>query len=97
MNKTTGTIIELTVRNHPGVMAHITGLFSRRSFNMEAILCGPIGATKSRMYILVKRNGRLKQIIKQLQKLYDVLSVSLREDSDRILFNRFYGFIKDGE
>ena len=32
-------ILELTVRNHPGVMTHVCGLFARRAFNVEGILC----------------------------------------------------------
>ena len=35
-------ILELTVRNHPGVMTHVCGLFARRAFNVEGILCLPI-------------------------------------------------------
>ena len=35
------TVLELRVRNHPGAMSHITGLFARRAFNLEAILCVP--------------------------------------------------------
>lgn len=36
-------LIELLVRNHPGVMSHITGLFARRAFNLEGILCSQTG------------------------------------------------------
>jgi len=67
------SIIELKVRNHPGVMSHITGLFARRAFNLEGILCGPIGdGSKSRMYLLVNEDNRLKQVMMNLEKLYDV-------------------------
>ena len=38
-------ILELTVRNHPGVMTHVCGLFARRAFNVEGILCLPIQDT----------------------------------------------------
>ena len=48
------TIIELRVRNHPGVMSKITGLFARRNFNLEGILCRPEGdAGQSRMILFV--------------------------------------------
>jgi acetolactate synthase-1/3 small subunit len=86
-------VIELTVRNHPGVMSHITGLFARRSFNLEGILCGPVeDGSKSRMYLLVYEGIRLEQVMKQLEKLQDVLSLSLRDDYDRTLFNRLHEF-----
>ena len=38
-----GAILRLLVRNHPGVMSHVCGLFARRAFNVEGILCLPIG------------------------------------------------------
>ncbi|MBW2331111.1 MAG: ACT domain-containing protein [Deltaproteobacteria bacterium] len=87
------SIIELKVRNHPGVMSHITGLFARRAFNLEGILCGPIGdGSKSRMYLLVNEDNRLKQVMMNLEKLYDVFEVSLRQDLDHTLFNRLHEF-----
>ncbi|RPJ07431.1 MAG: acetolactate synthase small subunit [Spirochaetaceae bacterium] len=83
------TIVELVVNNHAGVMSHVTGLFSRRSFNMEAILCAPVGdGETSRMYLLVNRDERLPQITKQLEKLYDVQSVRVRDDADHTVFAR---------
>ncbi len=94
MNSITNTIIELIVNNHPGVMSHITGLFARRAFNLEGILCGEIeDGSKSRMYLLVKDDDRLEQIIKQIEKLYDVLEVTVREDYDHTIFNRLHEII----
>jgi acetolactate synthase-1/3 small subunit len=72
-----GAVLRLLVRNHPGVMSHICGLFSRRSFNLEGIICVPIGeGTRSEMLLLVKDDARLGQVILQLQKLEDVIEVS---------------------
>ncbi|MDY7000546.1 MAG: ACT domain-containing protein [Thermodesulfobacteriota bacterium] len=83
------TVIELKVRNHPGVMSHITGLFARRAFNLEGILCGPVGdGTKSRMYLLVDNNNRLNQVMANLKNLYDVQEVLLRQDVGEKAFNR---------
>lgn len=80
-------LIELLVRNHAGVMSHITGLFARRAFNLEGILCTQIGdGSTSKMYLLVKNDSSLDQIIKQLKKLYDVIEVSLHEDYDKSVF-----------
>ena len=88
-------VIELTVNNHAGVMSHITGLFSRRAFNIDGILCGPIGdGEQSRMYLLVDEDERLPQVIKQLEKLHDVFSVEERADYDRSLFNRLHEFVE---
>ncbi|GAB6049411.1 acetolactate synthase small subunit [Hydrogenophilus islandicus] len=69
-------VLELEVNNHPGVMSHIVGLFARRAFNVEGILCMPLpDGTVSRIWLLVFADQRLEQLIKQLEKLVDVRSV----------------------
>ena len=74
-------VIELRVRNHPGTMSHITGLFARRAFNLEAIVCVPVGdASESRVLLLVADEPRLEQVERQLEKLHDVLSLKHRPD-----------------
>lgn len=81
------TVIELIVNNHPGVMSHITGLFSRRGYNLEGILCGAIGeGATSVMYLLVKRNEQYQQVIHQLEKLFDVLEVKEHPEYDPAIF-----------
>ena len=70
------TVLELTVNNHPGVMSHVCGLFARRAYNVEGILCMPIGdGTCSRIWLLVNEDARLDQMIKQTGKLHDVRTV----------------------
>lgn len=88
-------LIELVVRNHSGVMSHITGLFARRAFNLEGILCAQIGdGSTSKMFLLVKNDFVLEQIIKQLEKLYDVLEVSLHQDYDQSIFKNLDKVLK---
>lgn len=61
-------ILELTVRNHPGVMTHVCGLFARRAFNVEGILCLPIqNSNHSRIWLLVNDDQRLGQMISQIE------------------------------
>ena len=82
-------VLELRVRNHPGTMSHITGLFARRGFNLEAIVCVPLGdGRESGMLLLVADEARLEQIERQLGKLYDVLTVRHRPDLTRQFFAR---------
>jgi len=82
-------VLELWVRNHPGAMSHITGLFARRAFNLEAILCVPeSGGATSRMLLLVAGEPRLDQVGRQLEKLHDVLAVRHRIDLDAAFFGR---------
>lgn len=82
-------VIKLIVKNHPGVMSHITGLFARRAFNLEGILCSQIGSSEnSCMYLLVNNDERLDQIIKQVQKLYDVIEVSVCKTCKSSIFSQ---------
>lgn len=77
----TSTVIELRVRNHPGTMSHITGLFARRAFNLDAILCVPTADhSTSRVLLLVPNEPRLVQLERQLARLYDVLELRHRSD-----------------
>ncbi len=80
--------LELTVNNHPGVMSQICGLFARRQYNVEAIVCMAIARGEhSRVWLLVDEEQRLDQIIKQISKLKDVLDVRQRE-ADHPVFVR---------
>ena len=88
------TVLELTVSNHPGVMSHVCGLFSRRAFNVEGILCMPVGdGAESRIWLLVNEDARLEQMIKQLMKLEDVLDVQ-RHGADHDAFLRLEDFFR---
>ena len=87
-------VLELTVNNHPGVMSHICGLFARRAYNVEGILCMPIGSgAHSRIWLLLKAGHRLEQMLKQVQKLEDVLSVR-RHGADHTVFERLEEFFQ---
>lgn len=88
-------VIELLVNNHAGVMSHINGLFARRAFNLEGILCGKIGdGSMSKMYLLVNNDDFLVQIVKQLSKLYDVKEVKVHHEFDISVFNDFETLLK---
>ncbi|HHM2313365.1 MULTISPECIES: acetolactate synthase small subunit [Klebsiella] len=87
-------ILQLTVRNHPGVMTHVCGLFARRAFNVEGILCLPIqDSNQSRIWLLVKDDQRLGQMISQIEKLEDVEKV-VRNQSDPSMFSKIAVFFE---
>lgn len=89
------TVLELTVNNHPGVMSHVCGLFSRRAFNVEGILCMPIGTgVRSRIWLLVNEDERLEQMIRQMLKLEDVADVS-RHSAGHEIFQRLEDFFQE--
>ncbi|NJD25366.1 MAG: acetolactate synthase small subunit [Betaproteobacteria bacterium] len=79
-------VLEIDVNNHPGVMSHIVGLFARRACNVEGILCLPVGdGRQSRIWLLVNEDGRLAQMIRQVDKLEDVLAIR-RHAGDHAVF-----------
>lgn len=92
------SIIMLNCNNNPGVLSHITGLFTRRGFNLEAVMCGRLANEgKSRIYLLVKNDDRLEQVIKQLEKLYDVTNVAVCQDCDVSVFDNVHKIIGDSQ
>ena len=90
----TRTVLELDVNNHAGVMSHIVGLFSRRAYNVEGILCMPVGSGKtSRIWLTVNEDARLEQMIRQIEKLEDVLKVN-RHGAAHEVFDRVGEFFR---
>ena len=88
------TVLELQVKNHAGVMSHVVGLFSRRAYNVEGILCMPVGdGSHSRIWLLVKEDERLDQMIRQVEKLEDVLNVR-RHGAEHEVFERLEEFFR---
>jgi acetolactate synthase I/III small subunit len=80
MAESTGThthTLSVLVENKPGVLARISGLISRRGFNIESLTVGPTEhAEMSRMTLVVDVHDEvLEQITKQLNKLIEVLKI----------------------
>ncbi|MBM3254169.1 MAG: acetolactate synthase small subunit [Candidatus Omnitrophica bacterium] len=70
--------ISVLVENKPGVLARISGLFSARGFNIDSLAVGETeDPDVSRMTIVAdaKDERILEQIIKQLRRLIDTISV----------------------
>ncbi|MGH3326872.1 MAG: acetolactate synthase small subunit [Streptomycetales bacterium] len=69
--------LSVLVENKPGVLARISGLFSRRGFNIHSLAVGPTEhADISRMTIVVNvEEHPLEQVTKQLNKLVNVLKI----------------------
>ena len=86
------TVLELDVNNHAGVMSHVVGMFSRRAYNVEGILCMPVGnGDTSRIWLMVNEDARLEQMVKQIEKLEDVLAVR-RHGAEHEVFERLEEF-----
>jgi acetolactate synthase-1/3 small subunit len=86
--------LRLLVRNHAGVMSHICGLFARRAFNLEGIVCAPVGdRSRSAMLLAVIDNERVDQLVQQLRKLEDVIEVARADDGD-VAFEAASGWLR---
>jgi acetolactate synthase-1/3 small subunit len=70
-------VVSALVENRAGTLSRVSGLFSRRGFNIDSLTVGETeDASISRMTIAVTGDdAALEQIIKQLGKLVDVLAV----------------------
>ncbi|MFC1607259.1 acetolactate synthase small subunit [Candidatus Latescibacterota bacterium] len=71
-------IISVTVENKFGVLARVSGLFSSRGYNIDSLTVGEThDPDVSRINIVVRGDDSiLDQVIKQLNKLVDVIQVT---------------------
>jgi acetolactate synthase-1/3 small subunit len=69
--------LSVLVENKPGVLARVSGLFSRRGFNIDSLAVGETeNAEVSRITIVVNAaSSPLEQVTKQLNKLVNVLKI----------------------
>lgn len=69
--------ISVLVENHFGVLTRVAGLFSQRGFNIDSLAVGETeDPTVSRMTIIAQGDESvLEQIMKQLNKLIDIIKV----------------------
>lgn len=87
-------VLSVLVENQSGVLSRISGLFSRRGYNIHSLSVGETeDPSISRMTIVVDANEQiLEQIKKQLNKLIDVIKVL--ELSDDVAVYRELALIK---
>ena len=71
------TVISALVKHEPGVLSDVSGLFSRRQFNIESLTVGPTeDEERARITVVVEEpDPGIDQIKKQLRKLVPVISV----------------------
>ncbi|THE63286.1 acetolactate synthase small subunit [Salinadaptatus halalkaliphilus] len=71
------TVISALVEHEPGVLSDVSGLFSRRQFNIESLTVGPTDdAELARITLVVEETDPgIDQVKKQLRKLVPVISV----------------------
>ncbi len=77
-------VLSVLVENKPGVLARIALMFARRGYNIHSLAVGPTEDERvSRLTVVVGTEAvQLEQIIKQLNKLVNVLKITeLGEDA----------------
>ncbi|MDD1720359.1 MAG: acetolactate synthase small subunit [Methanoregulaceae archaeon] len=78
--------LSVIVENRAGVLSRVTGLFSRRGFNIESLAVGTSEEPgMSRITIVcIGDDAQIEQVMKQLNKLIDVIKVSDITDNERV-------------
>ena len=79
-------ILSVTVQNNAGVLARVSSLFGRRGYNIDSLTVSATNDPRvSRMSIIVQGDEViLEQIIKQLDKLEEVMRVDHIEEHDSV-------------
>lgn len=70
-------VMSVTVRDQPGVLMRIAGLFARRGYNIESLSVAQSetpGISRT-TFVVAGEDSTLEQVEKQLQKLIDVIKV----------------------
>ena len=70
-------VLSVKVNNTAGVLSHVTGLFTRRSYNIDSLCVGATNDPKYSVITLVidEDVSMIDQITKQLLKLMDVIDI----------------------
>ncbi len=78
--------LSVLVENNPGVLARVSVLFARRSFNIDHLVVGPTEDPKvSRMTIVVNvGEEQLHRVTSQLDKLIEVIHIEELDDAAAI-------------
>jgi acetolactate synthase-1/3 small subunit len=86
--------LAVLVENHPGVLSKVSGLFSRRGFNIDSLAVGTTERPDiSRMTIVVDGDDYIiEQVTKQLNKLVNVIKITDVNPIDSV--NRELALIK---
>ncbi len=78
--------LSVIVENKAGVLSRVTGLFSRRGFNIESLAVGTTDEPNSSRITIVciGDDAQIEQVMKQLNKLIDVIKVTDLTGNERV-------------
>ena len=78
-------VLSLLVDNTSGVLSRVSGMFSRRGYNIDSLSVGVTENPRySRMTVAVSDDRILSQIKKQLLKLEDVCEITELKDGESV-------------
>ena len=79
-------VLSMLVDNTSGVLSRVSGLFSRRGYNIDSLTVGETADPRySRMTVVVRGDELiLDQITKQLSKLIDVVDIKTLQDGESV-------------
>ena len=79
-------ILSVLLENEAGALSRVVGLFAQRNYNIESLAVAPTeDITLSRLTLTTRGDdGKIQQIIKQLNKLIEVVSVEDLCDGDYV-------------
>ena len=79
-------VLSILVENTSGVLSHVSGLFSRRGYNIDSFSAGVTADPRyTRMTIVTSGDELiLEQIQKQVAKLEDVVDIKILEPDDSV-------------
>ncbi|NLK77853.1 MAG: acetolactate synthase small subunit [Clostridiales bacterium] len=78
--------LSILVENTPNVLSHVSGLFSRRGYNIDSITAGVTADPRFTRITIVSSGDEmiLEQIEKQLAKLEDVIDIKKLKDGESV-------------
>ena len=79
-------VLSILVENTPNVLSHVSGLFSRRGYNIDSISAGVTADPRFTRITIVSSGDELilEQIEKQLAKLEDVVDIKKLENGSSV-------------
>lgn len=80
-------VIGVIVSNVSGVLSRVSGMFTRRGFNIDCLTVGETESSEfSRITVVFHGDNDIKhRIIKQLEKLHDVKEVKILEPEETVI------------
>ncbi len=79
-------VISILVANRSGVLTRVSSMFTRRGFNIDTLTVGETESPEfSRITITLRGNRAIcDQIVKQLEKMYDVSKVQVMKRDNTV-------------